>query len=66
MYLLTEWEGGGEAARENMRERERERESQNFVTEKPPWEVVNKVLYCIVYFFPFRPPTPAVNKYCTT
>ena len=64
MYLLTEWEGGGEAARENMRERERE--SQNFVTEKPPWEVVNKVLYCIVYFFPFRPPTPAVNKYCTT
>ena len=48
------------------RERERERESQNFVTEKPPWEVVNKVLYCIVYFFPFRPPTPAVNKYCTT
>ena len=52
MYLLTEWEGGGGGrTRKYDRERERERESQNFVTEKPPWEVVNKVLYCIVYFF---------------
>ena len=53
MYLLTEWEGGGGRTRkyERERERERERESQNFVTEKPPWKVVNKVLYCIVYFF---------------
>ena len=58
MYLLTEWEGGGEAARENMRERERER-AKTLSLKSLHGKL--SIKYCIVLFIFFRSVLPLLQ-----
>ena len=61
MYLLTEWEGGGEAARENMTERERERERAKTLSLKNLHGKLS-IKYCIVLFIFSVPSSHSCSK----